>query len=223
MYKRRLGIYTRRSYRQTTPFTGLLTIIILGMIIGGLFPLVERMMSPRAASRLAAPTATAPAATPVPPRPTLTPLALPTVVKKPDDLSFLVPAASIRTNVIEVFLDGVSWDVSRLGFNAGHLQGTARFGAKGNLVLAGHVEMADGRPGVFARLNKLNTGDTLILSRGRLQRKYVVSAVKTVAPDDLSVLYPTTEDRLTLITCGDYDFWQNVYQERVVVIADRSA
>lgn len=220
MHKRRLAIYTHRSYRQqNSPFTGLLTVIVLGMIIGGLFPLVERLASPRAAPP---PTATIPA-TVAPPRPTLTPLAVPTAVKKPDALSFLVPAASIRANVVEVFLDGVSWDVSRLGNNAGHLQGTARFGSKGNLVLAGHVEMADGRPGVFARLDKLDAGDALILSRGRLQRKYVVSAVKTVSPDDLSVLYPTTEDRLTLITCDNYDFLQNVYQERIVVIADRSA
>lgn len=219
MNKKRLRIYTRHSYQRNAPFTGLVTVILLGIIIGGLFPLVERIAAPRAA----------PQASPSPlpatavPRPTLTPLAIPTAIKpQPDAISFLVPAANIRAGVIEVFLNGTSWDVSRLGNNAGHLQGTAPFGARGNLVLAGHVEMADGRPGIFAQLDRLKAGDALILSRGTLQRQYTVNSVKTVEPDNLSILYPTTEDRLTLITCGDYDLLQDVYRERIVVIADRS-
>jgi sortase (surface protein transpeptidase) len=42
-------------------------------------------------------------------------------------------------------------------------------------------------------------------------------------PDDLTVLYPTTDERLTLITCDSYDFLQDAYLERMVVIADRIA
>ncbi len=202
-----------------------MVMIILGVIIGGLFPLFDRTRAPRpqaAAPATVPATATAVETARPTARPTVTPLALPTLAKKPDPMTIVVPTAGINTNIVQVYLNGVSWDVSRLGYNAGHLQGTAEFGAKGNFVLAGHVEMADGRPGVFASLNEIGVGDPLVLGKGKSTRRYIVRAVTTVEPDDLSVLYPTTTDQLTLITCGDYDFWQNVYRERLVVIADRA-
>ncbi len=217
MDRRRLAIYTRRSHRrQSSPLVSLMTLMVVGLIIGGMFTLYERIGSP--GSR--------PAPEPVlygpllPP--TTMPLAIPTVVK-PDYTTFLVPTAGVHAPVVEVYLNGDSWDVSRLGYNAGHLQGTVPFGAPGNLVLVGHVEMADGRPGIFASINSMQVGDPLILSRGQLEKRYAVSEVRTVEPDDLSVLYPTTNDQLTLITCGDYDFLQNQYLERIVVIATGSA
>ncbi len=192
--------------------------VTLLTIIGGMFALYERVRVPGAA----APRATLPASLLGGP-PTAQPLVLPTALPPDTRPTIFIPTAGVRTNVIEVYLDGISWDVSRLGYNAGHLQGTAPITGRGNLVLAGHVEMADGRPGVFAGINSLGLGDPLILSRGTLEKRYLVSAVKTVQPDDLSVLYPTDTDRITLITCGDYNFLQDVYQERIVVIADRTA
>lgn len=216
MNRRRLTLYSRRSYRRQIPFVSLMTIVVVGLMIGGMFTLYERIV-PRSARSEVQPTLYAPLI-----QPTLMPLALPTLVK-PDSTTFLVPTAGIHTAVVDVYLNGNSWDVSRLGFNAGHLQGTAPFGATGNLVLVGHVEMANGRPGVFASIKTMQVGEPLILSRGSLEKRYTVSQVRIVPPDDLSVLYPTTQDRLTLITCGDYDFLQNQYRERIVVIADGSA
>ncbi len=217
MYRRRLAIYTRSPHRRHgSPLVSLMTIIVMGLIIGGMLTLYERMIPP--ASRSARqPILYGPL---IPP--TLAPLALPTVTK-PETTTFFVPTAGVRAPVVEVYLNGQSWDVSRLGYNAGHLQGTAPFGATGNLVLVGHVEMGDGRPGIFASINSMQVGDPLILSRGQLEKRYAVSEVRKVEPDDLSVLYPTTSDRLTLITCGDYDFLQNQYLERIVVIATGSA
>jgi LPXTG-site transpeptidase (sortase) family protein len=217
MYRRRLVIYMRRSYqRQGSPLVSLMTILVLGLIIGGMFTLYERM-APPAASSPRQPVIYGPL---IPA--TLTPLAIPTVTKL-DSTTFFVPTAGVHATVVEVFLNGESWDVSHLGYNAGHLQGTAPFGTRGNLVLVGHVEMADGRPGIFASINTMQVGDPLILSRGQLEKRYAVSQVRKVEPGDLSVLYPTTSDQLTLITCGDYDFLQNQYLERIVVIATGSA
>lgn len=218
MYKRRLPIYQRRSRQPARPVFSLLALVTLMTIIGGMFALYDRMRVPGAG----APRATLPASLMGGP-PTALPLALPTALPPDTHTTIFIPTAGVRTGVVEVYLDGISWDVSRLGYNAGHLQGTASLTGRGNLVLAGHVEMADGRPGVFAGIGSLEVGDPLIISRGALEKRYAVSAVKTVAPDDLSVLYPTTTDRITLITCGDYDFFQNVYQERIVVVADRAA
>lgn len=194
-----------------------MTVLVLMVIIGGMFALYERAGSPAFRSA-PEPILYGPL---IPPA--LTPLALPTPIQQRSSTTFFVPTAGIRAPVVDVYLNGESWDVSRLGYNAGHLQGTVPFGSTGNLVLVGHVEMADGRPGVFAGINSMRVGEPLILSRGSLEKQYTVSQVRVVAPDDLSVLYPTTSDRLTLITCGDYDFLQNQYQERIVVIADGAA
>jgi sortase (surface protein transpeptidase) len=52
---------------------------------------------------------------------------------------------------------------------------------------------------------------------------YVVVDVRVVAYNDLSVIYPTTHSRLTLITCDipSFEAQSNFYAERLVVIADR--
>jgi sortase A len=122
---------------------------------------------------------------------------------------------------VQVYLDGVSWDVTNLGMNVGHLQGTAWLEDAGNIALSGHVELADGRAGVFASLHELKPGDLVVLRQGGSERRYSVTEVKTVQPEDLTPLYPTIEERLTLITCGNYNFFQDTYLERVVVVAQR--
>jgi LPXTG-site transpeptidase (sortase) family protein len=132
-----------------------------------------------------------------------------------------IPSAGIFASVVEVFLDGTSWDIRNLGINVGHLQGTAWLDTPGNIVLSGHVEMADGRLGVFATIEELADGDLVVIYHGTEERQYGVREVTRVAPDDLTVLYPTQAEQLTLITCDAYDFFQNAYLERVVVIADR--
>ncbi len=134
-----------------------------------------------------------------------------------------IPTVGVHAPIIETYLDGASWDVTHLGTNAGHLQGTAWFDQPGNVVLAGHVEMADGRRGVFARIGEVSVGDPIIVQQGDDERHYVVRAVQTTTPDDLSVLYPTPDDQLTLITCDAYDFFQDAYLERTVVVAERIA
>jgi LPXTG-site transpeptidase (sortase) family protein len=104
----------------------------------------------------------------------------------------------------------------------GHLQGTAWVSDRGNIGLAGHVELSDGRPGVFAHLQNLTTGNEVFLTLpDDTQRIYAVQTVRTVAPDDLSVLYPSSEDRLTLITCDNFDYLSFTYLERIVAVAER--
>jgi LPXTG-site transpeptidase (sortase) family protein len=142
---------------------------------------------------------------------------------QPAATTVFIPTVGIHTTIIEAYLDGNSWDVANLGSNAGHLQGTASLDEPGNVVLAGHVELADGRQGVFARVGEVKIGDPIIVQEGDSQRHYIVRAVEVTTPDDLSVLYPTQDDQLTLITCDAYDFFQDVYRERTVVIAERIA
>jgi LPXTG-site transpeptidase (sortase) family protein len=134
---------------------------------------------------------------------------------------FRAPTAGIASEVIESYISGTTWDITDLGRYVGHLQGTGWVDVPGNIVLAGHVEMADGRRGVFANINDLSIGDPIFLDQDGGERIYQVTQLFTTAPDDLSVLYPTTSERLTLITCSNYNFFQDSYLDRTVVIAER--
>ena len=73
-------------------------------------------------------------------------------------------------------------------------------GEAGNLVLAGH------RTSWFRPLAGIERGDKIELdwfdARGELhQRTYTVNMISVTQPQDTSLLAPTAEDALTLITC----------------------
>lgn len=192
--------------------------IALGVMLGVIYFLVDQPIitpQPAVSTQPAEITnLTIPSPAPNEPTPEL-------VLRRPVQL--LIPRARVIAPVMRVHLENGSWDVSQLGISVGHLSGTAWLREPGNIVLAGHVEMADGTPGVFANLADLETGDELLLMEENAEPLvYIVSSIRTVQPDDLSVLYPSdTEDLLTLITCGEYDLLSNSYLVRVVVQAAR--
>ena len=128
-----------------------------------------------------------------------------------------IPTANIYSPVKTFYLDGVSWAIDAWEQQVGHLQGTAWLGSPGNIALGGHSRLPDGRPGIFAGLYGVKIGDPVFLG----DRRYVVSEILEVNYQDLRVVYPTTSERLTLITCDvpSFDPETNLYYERLVVIA----
>jgi LPXTG-site transpeptidase (sortase) family protein len=147
---------------------------------------------------------------------------MPVVRPTVDVPTLSVPTAGVIAHIVDVYLNGTGWDVSQLGHNVGHLDGTASITEQGNIILVGHVEMPDGSAGIFSRIGQLSPGDPIILKNGNNRKDYVVTTVRKAAPDDLSVLYPSEDDEITLITCGDYNILQNTYLERIIVVAKRS-
>jgi sortase A len=139
------------------------------------------------------------------------------------NVQLVIPEADIAAFIVDIPLNNVgSWDMTGVERNVGHLQGTAWINAPGNIALAGHLETEEGTPGVFAHLEELTAGDVimLILPDGT-RRSYRVEAISTTATDDLTPIYPTLEDRLTLITCYTFDAVSSIYLERLVVSAVR--
>lgn len=208
--------------RRPNPVTRLLSLIFVGILAGVAYLIYDNFRNQPSSAPV--PTSL-PLSTPTPAA-TLIPLAsalAPTLSASPvEGASLFIPTAGILVPIIEVYLDGESWDIRQLGMNAGHLQGTAWLDdSPGNIVLSGHVEMADGRAGIFATIKDLKAGDLAILRQQNTEHRYSVKEVKRVAPDELTPLYPTSTDQLTLLTCGNYDFLQDAYLERVVVIAER--
>ncbi|MBZ0302061.1 MAG: sortase [Anaerolineae bacterium] len=200
-----------------------LIVIVLGLVAGiGYLAYDSGLFAPQ--TSIAVTPTVEPTGSPLLAAPAITPSAAPQIAAEiTQGARFYAPTAGIASSVIEAYLNGTSWDVAELGFSIGHLQGTAWLNVPGNIVLAGHVEMADGRAGIFARLNSLNIGDPVTLSQAGEERTYQVTQKFETAPDDLAVLYPSQSEQLTLITCSNYDFLKDTYATRYVVIAERVA
>ena len=112
------------------------------------------------------------------------------------------PVARIRIPRLgyeEIVLEGAS--PRTLAFGPAHLLNGTALGEPGNLVLAGH------RTSWFRPLENITQGDTIQIQwfdshHGGLQaRTYTVNTVSVVGPEDTSLLAPTPDDALTLITC----------------------
>ena len=149
-----------------------------------------------------------------------TPAAVSTA-ESPVRATMSLPNAGVVAPIIDVFIRDGTWDVANLGAAVGHLQGTAPIGTPNNVGLAGHSELRDGTRGIFAYIQELNYGDPILIEMGDQRLEYRVSGLRSVEPTDLTVLRPTDRERLTLITCDDYDFLLNIYRTRVVVLAER--
>jgi LPXTG-site transpeptidase (sortase) family protein len=132
----------------------------------------------------------------------------------------LIPAAQVYSEIVEVYLDNEGWNVADLANRVGHLEGTSQPGRPGNVVLVGHIELQDGSAGVFSRVGDLRVGDVVIVYLPGGEADYVVKNVLEIDAVDLSALYPTGADRITLITCTDYNIISNSYYKRIVVIAE---
>jgi sortase A len=87
-----------------------------------------------------------------------------------------------------------------LNRGVGRILGTARVGESGNLGIAGH------RDGFFRGLQSVSTGDVVELVQPRRADQYVVSEIRIVTPDDVSVLHPAAQPTLTLVTCFPFYF-----------------
>jgi sortase A len=94
----------------------------------------------------------------------------------------------------------------------GHIPGTALPGEPGNVGLAGH------RDTFFRILKDLRTGDEIQLSTPGGTFKYVVESLLVVAPDNIGVLAPSSENALTLVTCYPF-FYIGAAPKRWIVKA----
>lgn len=98
-----------------------------------------------------------------------------------------------RIKLDAIVLEGATR--AQLGKGPGHLEETATPGETGNAVITAH------RDTFFRHLFELNQGDEIIVRRGAESLRFLVTGKKIVDPDDLSVLRPTPDAQLTLITC----------------------
>jgi LPXTG-site transpeptidase (sortase) family protein len=102
-----------------------------------------------------------------------------------------------RIGLTVAILQGTQSKTLRLG--VGHIRGTPLPGQGGNVGIAGH------RDTWFRNLKDIRTGDEIQIETVAGLSKYKVDWAQIVAPNDTSVLAPSVESVITLVTC--YPFY----------------
>ena len=102
-----------------------------------------------------------------------------------------------------------------LAFGPARLFSGAGLGESGNLIFAGH------RTTWFKPLEGIAQDDTIQLEwfdshRQLHQRTYSVSEIRVVDPQDVTLLAPTSQEVLTLITC--YPFGRSPYSPQRFIV-----
>jgi len=82
-----------------------------------------------------------------------------------------------------------------LSAGPGHMKQTAQPGETGNAVITAH------RDTFFRHIYELNKGDQIQVRRSGRTFTYEVTGKRIVMPEDVSVIKPTNNPQLTLITC----------------------
>jgi sortase A len=115
---------------------------------------------------------------------------------KPGDLLGRLDIPRLGLSV--AVLQGTGSRMLRLG--SGHIAGTPLPGEPGNSAIAGH------RDTFFRGLKDVHKDDQIQFQAATGLLRYQVDWVKVVEPDDISVLHPSTESSLTLVTCYPFYF-----------------
>lgn len=97
-----------------------------------------------------------------------------------------------------------------MAFGPGHLSNTAKPGALGNVVLAGH------RDSHFRKLKKIKKNDLIKLESASKSSFYIVTDITPTSGDDIYWTEDTGADVLTLITCYPFNYVGKA-EERFIV------
>ena len=97
---------------------------------------------------------------------------------------------------------------------AGHIASTGMPGVPGNVGIAAH------RDTFFRPLRNIRQNDIITLTTVRAKYRYRVVSTKVVDPGDISVLDPSEDEILTLVTCYPF-FFVGSAPERFIVRAAR--
>ncbi len=129
----------------------------------------------------------------------------------------VVPSAGIDAAVVELGIvrqgGEAVWEVPWRA--AGHLMTTSLPGQPGNVVIVGHVSVADPQNlAVFANLRRVSPGDVIEIESGLDRHRYIVRDVFEVDPTETWVLRSGPGATATLITCTED------LQRRLVVRAE---
>jgi sortase A len=117
-----------------------------------------------------------------------------------------IPSRNIE---VPVFNSTDEWALNR---GSGHVTGTSLPGERGNIAIAAH------RDGFFRSLENIEIGDEVELTTLEGHQTFRVSQLDIVDPLDVSVLEPTDDTMVTLITCYPF-YYVGAAPDRFIVRA----
>lgn len=117
-----------------------------------------------------------------------------------------IPAINVDAPVVQ----GDGWEQLKKGI-AQHI-GSANPGVNGNMVVSAHNDVFGQ---LFKNLDQLKAGDEVVVFTADRSFTYLITGSQVVEPTDVSVMDPTQNATLTLISCYPY----MVDNKRIVVSA----
>jgi sortase A len=104
-----------------------------------------------------------------------------------------------------------------LNRGVGRIKGMAKMDEVGNLGIAGH------RDGIFRGLKDIQMGDDIEIQTTRGVENYTVSSITIVPKNDISILAPTDDKTLTLVTCYPFYFVGHAPKRYIVKASAKSS
>lgn len=117
-----------------------------------------------------------------------------------------IPALSVDAPIVQ----GDGWEQLKKG--VGQHVGSVNPGQNGNLVLSAHNDVFGE---IFRDLDRLKTGDTIVLYTNQRLYSYVVTSSQIVLPTQVEVMASTPDSTVTLISCYPY----LIDKKRIVITA----
>lgn len=108
-------------------------------------------------------------------------------------------------------VQGDGWEQLKKG--VGQHLGSTNPGEQGNLVLSAHNDIFGE---LFRYLDRLKPGDEIRVMTNTQEYVYIVTGLKIVGPTDVSVMGPTNEPTITLISCYPY----LIDSQRIVIFGE---
>jgi sortase A len=133
-----------------------------------------------------------------------------------------IPSMDIDTNVIPVgLLENGEMEVPEETDVVGWYNRGVKVGAKGNAVLAGHVDSKKG-PAIFFYLKNIKVGEKIIVTNEKgMERIFEVKSKESYPSDEApieKIFGPSDIRNLNVITCtGTFNHDEHLYPDRLVV------
>ena len=108
-------------------------------------------------------------------------------------------------------------DEFNLNRGAGRIKGMAKMDEVGNLGISGH------RDGFFRGLKDIQVGDDIEIQTTRGVESYAVTSITIIPKSDISIMAPTTEKTLTIVTCYPFYFVGNAPKRYIVKASPKNS
>src|SRR3989338_6619220 len=132
----------------------------------------------------------------------------------------LIPDLGLDEKIRRVPIRDDRWDLSQLDHAVGLLAGAGLHPHDDlAMVLTGHVSLPPSVPGPFAELSTLPPVRKIIYRVGGTDYSYAITESIGIAPGDVDQLIVRDGSQLLLVTCTDWNYLTETYNQRLLVKA----